>query len=653
MSITLNVTLKLRSDAIFGSGYSIPGGEDIAVCRDSLGFPYLKGTTLKGLLRESLENVLDWTGAPASTADLLLGREDWQGAAGERRVHFTALTLSDPPADPEECFDSRRFTALENGVVREGSLREAACICSGLCFKGQMFCAEQDAALLQQALKGIKWVGTLRSRGFGRVSCTAHKAAAVDAGRSLAPAACLHLRLRTMTPLLITNLSRSSNNGYQTREFIPGAALRGLVMGQIAASRPQWFAENKRQLLTGVRFLDALPAPAGRAALPSIKGFYEDKGESDFCTVVINGDFPAGYKRARTGSFCSIENETLHFWNADTDGVTRIQRGKNGEQTRPFSTRYLEAGQSFDGFILLDDPALAPEIARALPGTVWLGADRYEGFGQCSVDVLEAADCPAQQTAYGYDKDHLPGEVLYLLALSPFTMLDAYGDPCGLDEAALAESLGVEKIEIEHCSTSMSEYGAYNQQWQCHAPALRMYDRGSIFKLKCSSAPALDALQQVQRTGLGVRRCEGFGQVLFLRKELFEGIRGKQRLEPERPCIAPAVAQARRSRCLWLMRESKALRSIMREDGLSPSELGKVQALCEKALRDDRGMAELDEFFRKNLEDRGPRHAGRFKRLREKIDAIRNRPVGELIGAPCKDSQQERLRLLIELIDHS
>lgn len=51
------VALKLCSDAIFGSGYSIPGGEDTAVCRDEHGYPYVKGSTWKGLLRESLENL--------------------------------------------------------------------------------------------------------------------------------------------------------------------------------------------------------------------------------------------------------------------------------------------------------------------------------------------------------------------------------------------------------------------------------------------------------------------------------------------------------------------------------------------------------------------------------------------------------------------
>ena len=169
MSVTIQVTMELLSDAIFGSGYSIPGGEDVAVCRDEGGYPYFKGSTLKGLLRESLENLAAWTGRGTQDADALLGQSGWDGTEEARRVHLTALTLEQPPADPEDCYSTRTFTSLEGGVVKTGSLRMAACIRRGLRFSGQLTCAEEDEALLLDALAGVKWAGTLRSRGFGRV----------------------------------------------------------------------------------------------------------------------------------------------------------------------------------------------------------------------------------------------------------------------------------------------------------------------------------------------------------------------------------------------------------------------------------------------------------------------------------------------------
>ena len=105
--VTMPVTMELKSDAILGSGFSVPGGEDIAVCRDEAGYPYLKGSTLKGLLRESLENWLTWTGQDLSVANELLGESGWAGAADGRRVMLTQLTLDFRLKDKEEI--SRRM----------------------------------------------------------------------------------------------------------------------------------------------------------------------------------------------------------------------------------------------------------------------------------------------------------------------------------------------------------------------------------------------------------------------------------------------------------------------------------------------------------------------------------------------------------------
>ena len=70
--VTMEVEMELCSDAIFGSGYSVPAGEDIGVCRDAGGYPYLRGSTLKGLLRQSLTDLL--TGFWAERAGLAARR---------------------------------------------------------------------------------------------------------------------------------------------------------------------------------------------------------------------------------------------------------------------------------------------------------------------------------------------------------------------------------------------------------------------------------------------------------------------------------------------------------------------------------------------------------------------------------------------------
>lgn len=651
--ITLYVRVRLLSDTIFGAGFSVPGGEDIAVCEDSKGYPYLKGSTLKGLLRESLENWVVWTSGSETDVDELMGVSGWDGLTDDRRIQLSEFQVQSPPASPEECYETRAFTSLTDaGTAESGTLRMASCVRKGMTFVGEVHCACEDEILVKSALTSIKWVGTMRSRGFGRVQFTVESCVEQSAAtQSLTAAACIRYRLHTDSPVLITDLARSKDNSYETRGYIPGSAIRGLIVGNLAKDKQDWFAIHRTELLSdNIRFLAAVPVADERAGLPSIKGFYENKDESIFETVMQNGSFTPGLKRAKIGSFCALEGDTLSYWSASTGGATRILRGKSDVDKTMFQTRYIDKGQTFEGYIELDDPKMAEMIAAALPKTVWLGADRYEGFGKCSVVCCEVVEEPAWRREYGFRKQNEVTQELYLLAVSPFTMLNEIGDPCGLSQRDLAEKMGVGSVVVSVCSTSMSEYGSYNRIWKGRNAAVRMYDRGSIFKLCCDRAPDLERLQKIEREGLGIRRAEGFGQVLFLKNELFEGIRHKAAVEGTRDTKqANSAAAVRRARYCWVM----ARADEVRESGLSPSQLGTLQALCERAIACNGKLDELERFFNRNLNDRGAKHASKFSKIYELVKRVTTTPMENLIGVSCNDNMTERLRLLCLLFDFS
>lgn len=177
-----------------------------------------------------------------------------------------------------------------------------------------------------------------------------------------------------------------------------------------------------------------------------------------------------------------------------------------------------------------------------------------------------------------------------------------------------------------------------------------MYDCGSIFKLCCDTVPNLEKLQKLENKGIGVRRAEGFGQILFLKKELFEGIRHKaaaeEKCEKERTNKAAAV---RRARYCWVMEQADEVR----RSKLSLSQLGTIQALCERAIACGGELSELELFFNRNLNERGARHASKFRKINELVSRVTSTPVENLIGVPCDDSVTERLRLLCLLFDFS
>ncbi len=664
--VMLKITMRLLSDAIFGSGFSTPGGDDIGVYQDSDGYPYLKGSTLKGLLLESMENLAAWEGRAQSDVKAMMGVEGWEGESSERRLHVSSLRLKDRPRISEECYTSRIFTALENGVVKSKTLRSATCIRSGLCFSGEVECAGQDEAFVKEALCCIKWAGTLRHRGFGRVEITAEPVEEKNASLTVEPCTCIWYRMKTQLPLMLINLQKSRGNQMETRGYVPGSSIRGMVTENLSRRDSQWFEEQKEWLLSGkVRFLNAVPVPEPdenhqdipQAAIPSLMGFYEDKAETVLTSVIIRDiDFSGGEKRAKLGEFCSLHQNVISYWSANTESRLRIQCSRKGTaDTEMFQTRCLSEGQYFEGYILLDDPALAPAIARGLSQTVWLGADRYEGFGKCLVTHCRAVEAPAW-VEYGYQAGDEIDRDFYLLALSPFTMCDNLGTPCGMEEAALASLLGVQEVKIEYASTSLCEQGSFNRTWHCRTPAAVMYDKGSVFHIRCSEAPAWEKLWQLQQQGLGIRRGEGFGQILFLRKSLLEGISKKQELSLESSLKKQAKqesirkqAQIRRAAYGWVMETEKQVQHF----GLSKSQLGSVQALCEKAISQRGDTKELETFFEKNLEKRGVRHGDKFTKLNVLLRQVLENSLKNTLQTECEDSMEARLRLLCLLFNYS
>lgn len=183
----MKIKMTLLSDTIFGNGMSVPGGEDVSVLADGDGFPYYKAASFKGVFREELANLLSWQGYSDEEITCILvrmlGKHGDHNLTDEGKVRFGNFTLSETVKElvKEEIGDDKEailrtfsylrvFTALEkNGMVKDGSFRSCRCLKKGLIFYGAIDCEEQDNELVLQILASVKWLGTMRNRGFGQV----------------------------------------------------------------------------------------------------------------------------------------------------------------------------------------------------------------------------------------------------------------------------------------------------------------------------------------------------------------------------------------------------------------------------------------------------------------------------------------------------
>lgn len=194
----MKIKMELISDVIFGNGMSIPGAEDISVLRDEYGFPYYKGSTFKGMIREEYERYLLWNGYDEKEIEKQTARlfgkngddfskdkiifSDFEISSYVKKVVLeeflhanSGIVLGDIKRNySDQILDLftniRTFTRVnEDGVARTGSLRMARCVNKGLCMHGEMLCRPEDEKILEEVVCSMKWIGSMKNRGFGKV----------------------------------------------------------------------------------------------------------------------------------------------------------------------------------------------------------------------------------------------------------------------------------------------------------------------------------------------------------------------------------------------------------------------------------------------------------------------------------------------------
>ena len=173
----LQYKIIFHTDWHCGSGLAAGADVDSLVIKDRSDLPYVPGKTIKGLVKEALEDLAAFKGAsPSEKAelDLMLGTE------GELTgtLFFTNAELSEEERDLIVAHDASRHlyrvvssTKIgEDGTAEEHSLRRmqvaVPCVLKGSILNVQ----EEKLPVLKDALRYIKRLGQNRNRGLGR--CT-------------------------------------------------------------------------------------------------------------------------------------------------------------------------------------------------------------------------------------------------------------------------------------------------------------------------------------------------------------------------------------------------------------------------------------------------------------------------------------------------
>ncbi|MFH1842390.1 MAG: RAMP superfamily CRISPR-associated protein [bacterium] len=168
---TLEYVITLASDGEPGSGF---GGVylDQLVPRDTRGQPVLRGTHLKGLIRENLEGIataLGWEEPGRNAINVTLGRGGEDHDAGTvSSTYFEDAVITTEMS--ESLLRIFRTAVDEEGKARTGTMRGTEAIPVGTSFRGKVHIFDDTpvvALLAALGLRSLTRIGHSRQRGAG------------------------------------------------------------------------------------------------------------------------------------------------------------------------------------------------------------------------------------------------------------------------------------------------------------------------------------------------------------------------------------------------------------------------------------------------------------------------------------------------------
>ena len=568
MNKTIKYTLSLLSDGEIGSGLGNEVVNDV-LARDHNGRPVLRGSHIKGLLRDRLASLGRDRGWPVVLDELCFGREGQDGDDGiQGHIRISDACTQKPEAETRTI---TRTHLTELGVASGGSLRTTEAVAAGTVFQGKV---RLDAAApeavelaLRLSMLSLEAVGGGRSRGGG--SCRVdveneHRSPGeilkalqklVDAGlRAAEPVSCgpvvvrdpdgaavmLRLVFRAEDPVCCPETPIVGNNVVRTGLGIPASAVLGLVIARLAKSDAGLadgaLADPRTRawplLPSALESDQAGDAPVSvRVALSHrMSKLANEAGEYLFKDAAIDPydwrDIPSGSPlKGADGVLLLKAGEKIKLWKSGD--MPRLVTGHSVHHVeRNLFTVEAMAPRVYSGWISLP-PRAAGELVKMLKedsSVVFGKARTVRGGGN-----LEASPCDLGREVSGW-KD----KVFVLQA--PAAIPDDWDISSSRAESVLArlvrESGWGELATLEHEDSKVEivSHGTCGVRfgWNRHGygrgveqtrrlKARRVFLPGTVFVLK--HAPANLNSQLIR--GLGVEdggdvdgRSQGFGAVL-------------------------------------------------------------------------------------------------------------------------------------------
>ena len=345
-------------------------------------------------------------------------------------------------------------------------------------------------------------------------------------------------------PVIASSLERDANSA-RSLPYLPGSMLRGAVAR--ALGDPDRNEERRARfeelVLSGqVCYLNAYPTSASGRALPTPAGLRMEKYGDRFHD--LSGSRPQ--ERGSGGAGLSEPSPQLlripePYVTLGAAGLRRVAVQMTGtvhhqrvrelgrataERGAMFYYEAIAAGQELEGLLAIRGNSREERLSRqravggAMGETLWLGRSRRAEYGGSARITWRPARPRETQGCEGLvNADLEAGKIFRMLLSSDYLGRDARSgqmDPTWLLEEIVARLGGERRARVVQRLWDFRPVGAFNRKWGLELPQVLALRAGSVLVLEALAPVSMSELAAVEQSGLGERRGEGFGRVLFL-----------------------------------------------------------------------------------------------------------------------------------------
>lgn len=558
-----SITVVSESFLLAGSGEG-SALIDADIVYHASGFPMLPARRIKGLLKESVQEIMEIMGLEDGAIDA--GLVNLFGKSGNERptgkLQFNNLYIHDwdiiktgfetklkeqpfalSPDNIRRYFTTEvQQTALDNeGIAKHRSLRNYRVLNPGYSFSGSINIigelTEKEEKWLQLATDNLRYAGTRRNRGFGKIRCALalneeNAVSKQSSGFQIKSDNYLKVTLKTQSPVVLA-IKQGDQNTEFTEKMFTGNRLLGALASAYIQAHPEISWEDAHSsdkslfreiFLTGkVQFCECTFEGSG----PIPFNIHRFKGQKDWSLVDV---FRKDAILTENNQLAESENITTRpvrgFGSYGTELIkkeagttfnfhhsrTNRAAGKSTD-AEIFYYESLNEGQCFEGYIK-GDVALINNLLAVLDIDstekkllLHIGRSRSAQYGKVEIQFYEEKITTDSLTVTA-NTNYL------LIALSPIILRNKYGF-FEANITTLQKALGGISLKIENAATRTREIEQYKATWQAKSGKLPAFDAGSTFAILTDTGiPEFP-------TSIGEWQEQGFGRIKVIKQEDF------------------------------------------------------------------------------------------------------------------------------------